>query len=450
MFLPTREPEDLLQRVPSRPRCALTRAAATHLVQHPADQRRLAQPQAQFAASGTGDFWFDADPRQCAPDRVMPALRFGGQFVFVTRSARQAAQVERRFAARPEFVIERPAAPLPCGRLACVLHQAPLLLVARKVLLDHPDRLLSRQSFDVRLAPGPTPSGWLVSKRIPDLEHTRDRLARLSPRRDAGQTDLLARKLTDTVFPILLTRETGFLRLLQQRLPDPLRALVPEALRAERDAHGRVRCLDMTWLREGGEPISATAFARQAAALLAALHRDARIVHLDLRLDNMVVTEHGVGFVDFGSACLIGEAIEDQRVVGSLFNSMLSASRIRRDLRRLRRKGLVTSSLFDRCYRDRDPAIDLFALALQMTRPTANPVFRGLVEEPRSDTEAERLTKLQRHVLRPRDPARPYLTDPAQIAALLAGQRIDPATADDDVRDLAPAGRPVLHSAIAK
>jgi len=419
MFLPTRKPEDLLTRVPSRPRCALTRLAASHLAPDPATQRRLAQTQAQYAASGMADFWFDADARACPPARVMPALRFGGQFVFITRWARQAAQVQRLFAAAPEFVIERPASPLPCGRLARALHQTPTLVIARKVLLDHPDRLLSRQSFDVRLAPGPTPGGWVVSKRIPDIAHTRDRLARLAPRRDADQTELLARKLTDTVFPILLTRETGFLRLLQERLPPPLRDRVPEALRVERDAHGRVRRLDMTWLREGGPPITPTAFARQAATLLDALHRLARVVHLDLRLDNMVVTDAGVGFVDFGSACLIGEAIEDKRVVGSLFNSMLSASRIRRDLRRLRRKALVTSSLFDRCYPNRDPAIDLFALALQMTRPTANPVFRGLVTEPGSESEQDRLTRLQRHVLRPRDPARPYLTDAGQIAQLL-------------------------------
>jgi len=202
-----------------------------------------------------------------------------------------------------------------------------------------------------------------------------------------------------------------------------MRARVPRPLRVMRDEQGRVQRLDMTWLREGGEPISPTAFARQAATLLDALHNLAGIIHLDLRLDNMVVTEAGVGFVDFGSACLVNEPLDDRPMLHALFSSMLSASRIRRDLRRLQRKRLVTSALFRDCYPKRDPAIDLFALALQMTRPWANHAFRGLVPERNTDAQIDRLLRLQRHVLRPKLPDRPEITTAADIAATLSGSR---------------------------
>ena len=418
MFVPGRKPTDLIPAAPSRPRCALTRLAAAHVVSVATDQRRLKQTQQQFATSGFTDYWFDADARRCGPDTVMPTLRFGGQFVFVSRSSREAKAVMQRYAARPEFVIERSLGPLPCGRLAKALGHAPLMFIARKVLLDRPENLVNRQSFDVRLVQDRRDARWVVRKSVPTLDQTLGRLYQVMPGRDPEHIDRLARKLVETVFPILLTRETGFLSLLQERLLEAMRGCVPEALRVERDEHGMVRLLDMTWLREGGDTIPPTMFAQQAADLLDAVHTRGRIVHLDLRLDNMVVTPRGVGFVDFGSACLVNEPIEDKRVIGSLFSSMLSASRIRRDLRRLRRKRLVTSTLFDRCYPKRNPAIDLFSLALQMTRPCANPMFKGLVQEDQDD----RLTRLQRHVLRPRDPSRPYLTTPGQIAAVLSGK----------------------------
>ena len=63
----------------------------------------------------------------------------------------------------------------------------------------------------------------------------------------------------------------------------------------------------MTWLRLGGEPMNGRDFVGGAAELVDRLHRDARIAHLDLRLDNFVVTEAGVCLVDFGSAVRIGE-----------------------------------------------------------------------------------------------------------------------------------------------
>src|SRR5262249_17158979 len=135
-----------------------------------------------------------------------------------------------------------------------------------------------------------------------------------------------ARKFTDKIFPVFLTRETAMLKLLQRDLPEKFRKRVPRLLSAETDATGFTRRLRMNWLRNcqpaSGSfrhPLSQLEFARQAAELLAALHDAAGIMHLDLRLDNVVITEHGVGFVDFGSSVRVGESFAEESLLSSLF-----------------------------------------------------------------------------------------------------------------------------------
>ncbi len=389
----------------------------------PTERQRLVQTNAQFADSSLSDFVITDQPDRADPDRVLDTLRWGGQLIFACRNPAALGLLEQRYRQRVEFAVEMKPTPLPGLDPGAALGRRAQVLVARKVLLDRPHMLGSRQSFDVRLIPDRVaPHRWCVSKRVPSIEQTVERLELLLPGRSDQHVYRLARKLATKVFPVLLTREFAFLTRLQERLPAALRARVPRALRVARDEENRVQRLDMTWLRDGGEPISPTAFTRQAAALLDALHHAAGIVHLDLRLDNMVVTEQGVGFVDFGSACLSDEPLDDRPMLHALFSSMLSASRIRRDLRRLQRKQLVTSALFRDCYPTRSPAIDLFALALQMTRPWAHPAFRGLVTERGTEPQIERLLRLQRHILRPKNPEQPEITSAAAIQATLAGR----------------------------
>jgi len=422
--MPARSSRPTPDAPPGQPTSAMLRRAAALVLDSPAERQRLAQTNAQHAASGLSDFVITADPAAAEPDRVLEMLRWGGQLIFAGRRPASLERVAANFRGRVEFATERAPMPLPGLDLGAPVGRRAHVLVIRKVLLDRPQRLGTRQSFDVRLIRDrQTPHRWCVSKRVPSIEQTVERLEPLLPGRSDQHVYRLARKLATKVFPVLLTRETGFLSLLAERLPKAMRARVPRPLRVMRDEQGRVQRLDMTWLREGGEPIFPTAFARQAATLLDALHNIAGIIHLDLRLDNMVVTEAGVGFVDFGSACLINEPLDDRPMLHALFSSMLSASRIRRDLRRLQRKRLVTSALFRDCYPKRQPAIDLFALALQMTRPWANPAFRGLVTQRQTDAQIDRLMRLQRHVLRPKLPDRPQITTAADIAATLAGSR---------------------------
>src|SRR5581483_4355134 len=91
---------------------------------------------------------------------------------------------------------------------------------------------------------------------------------------------------------------------------------VPHLIDMEKDDRGFVRRLRMNWLRNGGEPLAHMEFARQSADLL-------RIIHLDLRLDNFVVTPHGVGFVDFGSAVRDNEDLSRNPLLQSLFGELM-------------------------------------------------------------------------------------------------------------------------------
>src|SRR5690606_28969009 len=87
-------------------------------------------------------------------------------------------------------------------------------------------------------------------------------------------------------------------------------------------------------------------FARQAAQMLRALHDAAGILHLDLRLDNIIVTEDGVGLVDFGSSVRVGERIAANPMIDTLLREMLQASQITTDLKRQRAKGMVENDRF--------------------------------------------------------------------------------------------------------
>jgi serine/threonine protein kinase len=172
----------------------------------------------------------------------------------------------------------------------------------------------------------------------------------------------------------------------------------------EKDIRGFVTSFRMNWLRNGGQPISQLEFALQAADLLRAIHDQAGVIHLDLRLDNMVITEHGVGFVDFGSAARVGENVATNPLVGTLYEELMRTSQIQRMLYNMTQSGQVTAQHFTTQHGKVDKAIDLFYLAVQFTTPHANPDLAGLIQyDPTSDT-ALALSELSRNILRPHDP----------------------------------------------
>ena len=158
----------------------------------------------------------------------------------------------------------------------------------------------------------------------------------------------------------------------------------------------------MNWLRTGGPRLSQIEFARQSAHLLAVLHNLAGVMHLDLRLDNFVLTPRGVGFVDFGSSARIGEDLGQSPMLTSLFGEMMRTSKIQRMLGRMLDNGQVTNRSFTCVHQKADPAIDTFYLALQINKPAHNPQFAHLIDYDPDSVEARAVSTLTASVLRPK------------------------------------------------
>ncbi|MEM1213628.1 MAG: serine/threonine-protein kinase [Planctomycetota bacterium] len=385
----------------------------------------------------------EPDPDTAARD-VFPQLRWGGVALLATRSPARLEALRNVFAQTPGYRLEADPVQLPhphplLRRVARTYHAC----IARKVLLDPPDTLTSRYSYHLSLEPAPDqPHGYAVVKRVPTLDQAIARLRALDPTADAGFLERTAVGLVRKAFPVFLTREAAFLMILRRHLPEPMRPRVPEALDLEKDDQGHVRSLTMTWLRQGHQtptvsnlgsapaetpassPMPLLEFARQTAELLDALHTHVRVMHLDLRLDNLLVTPQGVSIIDFGSAIRFGEDITQSRVLAKVFAQMLDASQIADDLRRLRQRKRVTSSVFRHCFQAGHPgylgpAIDLFALTHQMTRPHDNPDLLGLVNADPNQPGYDRLAQLRRDILKPKHPDQPSLQTVRDLAEAL-------------------------------
>ncbi len=359
------------------------------------------------------DFLF-ADPAGgAAPEEVFAKLRWGGQYVYWSTSAAEVARRCQDFHARGGFVVERGPAMantgpwgLPLPWLSRTVHY----FVARKVCLVQPGVTTDRFTFDVQLIRRKTGEGYAVLKQVPTWKSVHQRLRERFPDMDQQLLASRAHKLVDHVFPVFLTREYAFLQLLQRDLPAPYNEKVPRPLAVEKDDKGFVRKLVMSWLRLGVPdqgPLPHLEFARQSADMVRVLHDIAHLIHLDLRLDNFVVTDKGVGLVDFGSAVRVGEDLAQSPMLKSLFDEMMSTHQMQRVLGRMSSSGQLTSSYLSSKQGKVDKAIDVFCLAVQLNRPHLNPDFVGLVDFDPSAEASVRLSLLTDAILRPKDPSRP-------------------------------------------
>lgn len=394
---------------------ALLRRIADRVLTSSVERERFFRSNAQYHDAGITDFFFGTSAQHgdaCEPDRLFRVLRWGGQFVYASPRPRQVAELLERYRRRPDFTIDLEPQTITAPRtvrLGRFSARLPLLqkrhyfFVARKVLITQPDEITDRYSYDVRLTPNGSPGNYVVLKQVPTFEHACRRLAARFPDQPREMIEKGARKLVNKVFPVFLTREAALLKIIQRDLPDEYRDRFPTVLDIQQDERGLVQRMTLNWLRLGGEPISQLEFARQATDCLRVLHDRVGVIHLDLRLDNMVVTPRGVGFVDFGSAVRCGEDFSGNPMLQTLFSELLSTSQIQRDLKRLVRKGKVTSRLFTNSQQRIDKAVDLFYLVLQMNNPHTNPDFRGLVRYDRHADDARRLARLSRNVLQPQD-----------------------------------------------
>lgn len=233
---------------------------------------------------------------------------------------------------------------------------------ARKMQLIQPGEVSDHFTYQVELVPVKKAThGYVVSNRVPTYDELVRRLRQKFPGAEPADLQKRAHKLVDHIFPTFLIRESAFLQLLQRDLPSPFKDRVPRALEVEKDSRGFVRRLMMNWLRIGGKPLSQLEFARQIAELLSILHDKARVMHLDLCLDNFVITERGVGFVDFGSAVrLEDENLNRSPMLNTLFEEMMRTSQIQRMLGTMLEKKLITNNVICDVHQKVDKTVDTF------------------------------------------------------------------------------------------
>lgn len=394
---------------PLRRNAMIAAAVETQFAGDPEYQQHL-RSTSLTREQGLVDYLFAVEGEPHLPDEVFDRLRWGGVFVYVANRRDHLHQLAERFRQRG-FVVHVEAKRIYERRLGIRLpiwSPRRWLMVARKVLLIRPREITERFTYHVELQPSRTsPGEWIVLKEIPSLQRV---IARLRARfTDVPQNELERRalKFTDKIFPLFLTREAAILRILERHLPSRFRERVPRVLELEQDGRGYVRRLWMNWLRNGGEPISQLEFARQSAELLMALHDIAAVIHLDLRLDNMVLTPNGVGFVDFGSSVRVDENIGGNPLLNTIFGELMRTSEIQRMLTKMKQSGSVTSHVINAGHHKVDKAVDLFYLAVQINYPTANPDLRDLIHYDPQSAEAQHLKQLTDEVLRPKDPAHP-------------------------------------------
>jgi len=386
---------------------SICRSVAWRLLRDDPEYRRFAH--AHPSRDGLADFLFATPAEAHGPEHVFKRLRWGGLCLFASPHRKQVAELAERYRHYgflvehgPTYIREGWRLPIP------FLSKKIYAFVARKTELIPPGEITQRFTYQVQLAHhGDPDEPIVVQKQVPSLESVIERLSKKHPDYPAKGLEKLARKFTDKIFPTFLTREAGILLILQEHLPEPYDKRVPRLIDMEKDERGFVRKLRMNWLRNGGEPLSHMEFARQSADLLRVLHDIPRIIHLDLRLDNMVITPHGVGFVDFGSAVRENEDLSRNPLLQSLFGELMRTSQIQRMMEQMTLSGQVTSQVIKSGCHKPDKAADFFYLALQFNSPHNNPDLAGLIDYDPNSRAARDLSTLTAQILRPADPAAP-------------------------------------------
>lgn len=389
-------------------------SAAPALAQIAASKLLAGDPEFQRYAlttptrDGLADFVFADSEQAHDPAKIFSRLRWGGLCLFASTQQKEVAEVARRFQ-NHGFAIDRGPTYVRHGRWPIpVLNRKVHALVARKIDLIQPGEITQRFTYHVQLARHSDPlEPIVVQKEVPSLESVVFRLSKKHPDHPASGLAKLAKKFTEKIFPTFLTREAAMLLILQEHLSAPYNARVPRLIDMEKDDRGFVRRLRMNWLRNGGAPLSHMEFARQSADLLRVLHDVPRVIHLDLRLDNMVITPAGVGFVDFGSAVRDDEDLSRNPLLQSLFGELMRTSQIQKMMEQMTTSGQVTSQVICSGRNKPDKAADFFYLALQFNSPHANPDLAGLINYDPASKEARDLARLTSEILRPKDPANP-------------------------------------------
>jgi tRNA A-37 threonylcarbamoyl transferase component Bud32 len=367
---------------------------------------------------GQADFLFAAADEPHDPEAIFGGLRWGGQFVYASLNKAQVEAAARQFAEGGFRIVRGPGFSRQAfrARFLPFLGKKVHYFVARKVLLVPPREISERFTYEVQLQdPDKAGEACTVVKEIPTPERVAARLRKRFPDANEELIQKRSRKFTEKIFPLFLTREAAMLRILERDMPARYAGRVPRLLDMETDDRGYVRRLRMNWLRNGGRTLSQIEFANQCADLLHVLHDTIGVIHLDLRLDNIVITERGVGFVDFGSAVRVGENLAANPLLATLFDELMRTSEIQRMLSHMTLSGSITSPIIRMGQQKVDKCVDFFYLALQINDPLKNPDFAGLVRFDPKSSEAAALKRMTVEVLRPKDTNNPRYRCAADI-----------------------------------
>lgn len=402
----------------------LCRAMASQLLADDPEYQRHGR--SQHPRKGLANFLHLTAEQPHLPNEVFEHLRWGGQVLFASPSSRYVFELAKRYE-QHGFAIERGPTYVrdgcrwPIPFLSHKVHG----FVARKMQLLPPGHITNRFTYQVQLERHNDPNEpIIVHKQIPTREAVIERLKKKHPDYPAAGIEKLARKFTEKVFPTFLTREAGMLLILQEHLPAPYNHRVPRLIDMQRDERGFVRELKMSWLRNGGEPMSHFEFARQSADLLRILHDIPQVIHLDLRLDNFVITPNGVGFVDFGSSVREGEDLSRNPLLQSLFGELLRTSQIQRMMEKMTLSGQITSDIIRGGCHKADKAADFFYLALQFNAPHSNPDLVEFIKYSPTSVEACQLSALTSQILRPQNPAQPAFRSAGDILRGIERMRV--------------------------
>jgi hypothetical protein len=405
----------------------MVNAIVRQLLRNDDEFRRLGLRETTSTARSVhmSDYVFAVEDEPHRADDIFNQVRWGGQFFYLSFDPAKVAALPAQYV-DSGFELLRGPDFLRTGLLRFVPFMGRKLwyFAARKLHLARPRDITERFTYNVQLVRPPaaivTSDPYVVMKEVPTLDRVIDRLRAKFTDVPNSVIEKRALKFTEKVFPLFLTREAAMLKLLHRDLPERYRCRVPMLLDMEKDDRGYARRIWMNWLRIGGKPLSQIDFARQSADLLRVVHDAAGIIHLDLRLDNFLITENGVCFVDFGSAVREGENIGGNPLLSTIFDELMRTSQIQRMLLKMSSNGTVTSKIMNEAVGRVDKQVDLFYLAVQINQPLHNPDFASLVEYDPNSREAELLAELTKNVLKPADPANPKY---ATAAAMLAGIR---------------------------
>lgn len=374
--------------------------------------RKVFEPDAEYQAFGEPtpaqsrdlpDYIFATDGQEQEPAAIFSQIRWGGQYVFASPSLERVNQLSKEFA-KYGFAVERPADAVHDGwRFWPLLRKKVHYFAARKILHVPKGGVTNRFTFEVQLDVQKEKHNgqYVVTKRIPSTEWVLNRLRQHAQGIEEEELLRRAQSLIRSILPIFLTREVAIMDRLQQRLPPAMRNRVPHTLRYEQDDRGLVKLLQVNWLRNGGPRISQLDFAEQSAELLYNVHDKAGVAHLDLRLDNMVVTPSGVGFIDFGNSVHDDEDIAGSPTLSKVFNDLMRTTQVQRTLFRYIEQGAVTAPYFKDAVFKVDKAVDLFFLVLQFTSPHENPDLKDFIAYTKNSKEDYELHKMTNRLFCP-------------------------------------------------